>query len=223
MRNLAIIAIVGCVAPLAWAHQLVPDDGTHIDASLALEVEDVSISQVIYHTVAEEGEALWVTFSAEAGEDVYLQLGVPVIEGLEDYRPALLLLGPGLPDIETPPGVPESMGGVLLEPEGQPEEFYERFTGTASWILLEEDTTVPQSGQFYVVAYHPESETGKLWVSWGREEVFGLRDLVTYADVLQVVRTFHEVDDEPLPFLPRFLLTISRIARFFGRLFGAAV
>lgn len=223
MRHLAIMAMVACLAPMAWGHQLVRDDGTHVDAASALEVDDVSISQVIYHTVAEPGEELWVTFSADAGQNIYLQLGVPVIEGLEAYRPVLLLLGPGLPEIETPPGVPEGTGGLLLEPDAEPEEFYERFTGTSSWILREEDTTAPQSGQYYVVAYHPEGETGKLWVSWGREEVFGFRDLVTYADVLDTVRTFHEVDDERLPFLPRVLLTVSRIARFFARVFGAGV
>ena len=221
MKYSAIVLAMVFAAPLAGAHQLVPDDGSHVDPASALEIEDVSVSQVIYHTVAEEGGELWVTFSAEAGQNIYLQLGVPRIDGLDDYRPVLILYGPGLPATEAPPGLPGGIGGVLLEPDPEPEEFDEPFTGTQSWILLEEDTTAPQTGEYYVVAFHPTGDTGKLWVSWGREEVFGFRDLVTYADVLDTVRTFHEVDDEPLPFLPRILLAVSRIVRFFAGLFGA--
>ena len=120
------------------------------------------------------------------------------------------------------PGVPENYGGLLLEPDAVPEEFDEPFTGTQSWILLEQDTAAPATGQYYVVALDPEGQTGKLWVAWGRREVFGFRDLLTYPDVLDTVRTFHEVDGQRLPFLPRLLRGVSRIVRFFARIFGVS-
>lgn len=220
MRYLLLAALVVAAAPLAAAHQLVPNDGSHTEAASALEVPDVSISQVIYHEIAEPGGQLWVTFLAEEGQNIYLQLGVPRIDRLESYRPVLWLFGPGLPPAETLPGVPENYGGLLLEPDAVPEEFNEPFTGTQSWILLEEDTAAPAAGQYYVVAYHPEGVTGKLWLAWGRREVFGFRDLLTYPDVLDTVRTFHEVADQRLPFLPRVLRAVSRISRLFTRIFG---
>ena len=197
-----------------WAHQLVPDDGSHVDAASALVIEDPDLSQVVYHPVTEQSAEIWLTFDGVEGQEFYMQLGVPYLERLTNYRPALVLLGPGLPDIETPLDVPEGLGGVAFPSAGvTPEYFNEHFTGTESWILLEQTYSLPADGQYYVVAYHPGGEVGKLWVSVGRREEFGLKDLFTFRAVVMEVREFHEVADEPLPPLPFILVTISDLLR----------
>ena len=179
-------------------------------------IGDVSVSEVVYHEVTAESSPLWAAFSAEAGQSLYAQIAVPVIEGLEDYRPTLVLLGPGLPEVELPFDVPEGLGGLVFgTADATPRFFDEHFTGTQSWILLEEDAEAPAAGQYYLVAFHPEGAPGKLWVSWGTAEVFGLPDLLTYPETVAIVREFHEVSDEPLPLLPRVMSALSRLLQFF--------
>jgi hypothetical protein len=216
---LALLCFLLEAAPDATAHRLVPDDGTHVDAESAIAIEDMSVSEVVYHEVTTDSAVLWATFSAEEGQDLYAQIAVPVIEGLEDYRPALALLGPGLPSVELPFDVPEGVGGIVLSTAGaSPEVFDEHFTGTQSWILLEHNEEAPETGQYYLVAYHPDGQLGKLWVSWGKAEVFGLQDLLTYPDTVAYVRAFHEVSDEPLPLLPRVMSALSRLLQSVFRL-----
>jgi len=223
MKTLTICAVYLAVLLLsvpAVAHQRIENDGTHVDAESALVVEDTGLSQVVYHEATVAAPRLWLTFSGVQGQDLYMQVGVPVIDRLADYRPDLVLLGPGLPGIDVPFDIPEGLGGNLYSTaNATPEVFDEPFTGTSSWILLEETAVLPESGDYYLVAYEPETGAGKFWVSVGTREEFGLRDFLTYEDVVNDVRTFHEVADEPLPFLPRVFIFIGRIVRFFAGLF----
>jgi len=218
MKNLCIFglaaAVVLALAPGAAAHRLVPDDGTHTSAETAIFLDDVELSQVVYHAVRAESNQLWIAFDAPADGDIYWQLGIPRIAGLEDYRPTVVVLGPGLPAVDVPLDVPEGLGGLVVETDGLPgEAFNEPFTGTRSWIVREEDVTLEEPGRHYVVAYHPDGTPGKFWLAVGRREEFGFSDVVTYEDTLDVVREFHEVEDQRLPLLPRVLLALSRVAQ----------
>lgn len=204
----------------AWAHRPVFSDGTHVDADSALVIEEPQVSQVVYHEITNQAPGLWLTFNVAEGDDIYLQLGVPSIESLATYRPALALLGPGLPDIDLPFDVPSGLGGVLLQPADVPDAFDEPFTGTQSWILLESDRAAPATGQYYVIAFDPAGDPGKLWVAIGREEEFGIDDLFTFADVIDRVRAFHEVSSDPKPLLTQILYVISRILSALAAIFG---
>lgn len=203
-----LLTLVLCSA--ASAHRLVPNDGSHPDAETALFIEDVSISQLVLHEVTEDGPQVWISFMGREGEEVYLQLGMPVIDRLEDYRPAVALLGPGLPEVKPPFEVPDGLGGLLFPSKPQaPEYFYEPFTGTESMILLEQTVTLPADGQCFVVGYHPDGQPGKLWVSVGRREAFGLQDILGMPAVVREVRTFHEVIGERLPLLTFLMVALA--------------
>lgn len=222
MKNLFIgLLVLALAAPAAHAHRLVANDGTHDAPEQALVIDDPTISQVVYHALTEDHPQLWMTFVAEEGAGQYVQLGVPAIDRLEGYTPALLLAVPGggAPAPPGAPALPPGYGALPLEidPSGR-EYFAEHFTGTSSWILLSRTVTLPVSGTCYLVAYHPDGVPGKLWVAVGRREVFGLRDLLAFPAVVDEVRAFHEVQDERRPFLTRMLVVVSRIARLvFGR------
>jgi len=195
------------LAAPAAAHKPIFSDGTAVSPETALRVDDVSISYVIYHEVTEPGRPLWIVFEAAAGQRAYWSLGVPVLEGSQSLRPALALLGPGLPAIELPFAVPEGLGGILLQrPEGQePEFFHEPFTGTDSWIQGEIEPELPQAGTYYAVAWLPDGATGKLWVAPGRREVFGLADLAGLPATIERVRAFHELGAASYPCFLAFL------------------
>jgi len=148
--------------PAAFAHRLVPDDGTHTTEDNAIFLDDPGLSQVVYHEVTTESNAIWIAFDAAAGDSLYWQLGIPAIAGLEDYRPTVALIGPGLPAITWPYATPEGMGGVILDTEGMDaERFDEHFTGTVDWIIHGEDRVLTQAGRYYLVGYHPDGTAGK--------------------------------------------------------------
>jgi hypothetical protein len=177
------------------AHQPTMSDGTAVDADHAIEFVDVQISRVVYHEITEQAPRLWITFEVDEAQELRLQLGLPFIDRLSEYRPALVLLGPELPEVELPFEFPEGLGGLIFNTDdiSDPEVFYEPFSGTTSWILLEQDAQLPAAGRYYVVAYEPSGTPGKLWVALGIEEVFGLGDILSLPAVLGQVRSFHEV------------------------------
>ena len=181
------------------AHKPLSFEGAYGDADEAVYVERIDVSQVIYYELTVEEKQLWLAFDKEAEQDLYLSLGVPVIERLTGSRPAVAVLGPGLPAVALPFGIPEGFGGRVFETGtvASPEEFHEPFTGTDSWVLFEEAIALPGSGRHYVVAYSPSDEPGKLWVAIGKREVFAVRDVLDLPATIRRVRAFHEVAGQP--------------------------
>ena len=199
MRVLPLVltgVLLVCVPSVAWAHRPILSDGSARDASTALYIADVDLSQVVYHEVTAESPLLWLTFDLNEGQSLYFQLGVPVIERLRDYRPALVLVGPGLPQADLPFAVPDGLGAQRFPSDqvAEPREFDEPFSGTSSWILLTETIPITVAGRYYLVAYDPAGQPGKLWVTLGKREEFGPGDIATLADILPKVRQFHEID-----------------------------
>ncbi|MCO4770782.1 MAG: hypothetical protein KDA24_12190, partial [Deltaproteobacteria bacterium] len=133
----------------------------------------------------------------EDDAELYVQLGVPVIDRLGDYRPSVAVLAPGLPapEEELPFALPDGFGAMVMHTDevGEPGAFYEPFSQTDSWILVEETLSVP-AGVGYVVAWHPGRETGKLWVATGTVEDFGPEDFGEFGSWMTLTKTFHEVD-----------------------------
>jgi len=191
-----IVLVLGplVLTSTALAHRPTFSDGSASDANHALEVKDVDLSQVVYHEVTAQAQQLWLTF--EAGEDqvLFVQIGVPVIERLADYRPSVAIVGPGFPEVALPFEVPDGLGARIIATDdvSSPRVFHEHFTDTRSWILKEEDIVLPATGRYYLVAYVPSNEVGKLWVSVGRREEFGLADLLKFRDWTIRARRFHE-------------------------------
>jgi len=207
LTDVVLFAFLAC--SLALAHQPTVSDESAVDAENAIEFENVQISRVVYHEMSEQAPRLWLTFEVHQPQALLLQLGVPFIDGLEDYRPTLALLGPGLPEVEVPFATPSGLGGIVFDTRdvADPEVFHEPFSGTTSWIITETEVELPQAGRCYVVAYHPSEEPGKLWVALGWEEVFELDDLLELPDVLGQVRDFHELPQGAAP--PCFLVPLA--------------
>ena len=133
--------------PTAFAHKpTFAEDCSSAEA--ACVVGDPEVSIVVYQPLTCEQDQLWLTYYAEAGFPLYLQLGVPEIDRLEDHRPSVALLHPGLPPVEEldealPFEVPSDMG-VRVFHAGEQGEFFEPFTQTASWVWVEETVSLPE-------------------------------------------------------------------------------
>ena len=193
------VLAVACFAFATAAHKPVSIGGTYPTFDRALWMEDIDVSQVVYADLTQADRALWLAFDADAGTRLDLSLGVPVIDRLAGYRPSLAVLGPGLPLIELPFETPPDLGGVAFDTSegGEPTYFHEPFTGTDSWILVEEAVDLPQSGTYYVIAWPAGDVADKLWVAIGLREQFGVRDILSLPTVVRDVRAFHEVNRGP--------------------------
>jgi hypothetical protein len=197
---LAATALLLSAAP-ARAHFPHLSDGTYGDAASAFVVEDPAVSMVLYHPVTCDALQLWLTFEAEAGFPLIGQLAVPKLARLTDYRPTLALIGPGLPapTVALPFELPEGAGAQVWETTAvEPEEFFEPFTGTTSWILVKiEEQPLPAAGRFWLVAWSSTRQTGKLWVTVGIEEDFsGITSAAEFTALLNGVKAFHELSGE---------------------------
>lgn len=195
-RSLATgLLLVVCAVVATYAHKPVAIGGTYATFEQPLWMEDIAVSQVAYAELNDSHRVLWLAFDAEAGTQLDLSLGVPVIERLVDYRPSLAVLGPGMPPIDLPFEVPPGTGGVPFETSavGEVDSFHEPFTGTDSWVLLEASVDLPQSGTYYVVVWPPSELADKLWVAIGTREQFGVSDLLSFPSIVRDVRAFHEV------------------------------
>lgn len=176
----------------ALAHRPYFSEG-HTTPESAFVAEDPDVSIVLYDPVSCDGPELWMRFDAEPGYTATFQLGVPEIERLAGYRPSLVLLAPGLPALDLPFELPEGLGGVIYETaEVEPEAFYEPFTRTSSWMLVEEELELPEGGPAWLVAWDPEGWTGKLWVALGTVEDFSGVSIEEFKAWDEEVQDFHE-------------------------------
>jgi hypothetical protein len=164
---------------------------TRVETAVALP--DAQVSRVVYAELP-CGEARWISLPAREGEVLYFQLGLPRMASLASYRPAVALVGPGLPaEADVPFDIPAGAGALVFPSEdtGEPEEFYEMFSNTYSWILLERRIEAPAAGIYSLVLYDPGHRAGRAWLAAGEVEKFDMPvdDLVA---ALDRVRLFHE-------------------------------
>jgi hypothetical protein len=191
---LLVLAILSCPQPLL-AHRPIFTEDAATSPDTAIKIADPAISQVVYREIMENSPQVWLRFQVEKDFKLFIQIGVPVIDRLKDFRPAMVVIGPGLPTQDAPFKLPENMGAKVFTTKdvAKPRFFHEHFTNTDSWILRSETITLPKAGRYYVVAYLPQKQTGKLWLSVGKKESFSLDDFKEFPTWTKRIQTFHEV------------------------------
>ena len=183
----------------SFAHK--PSFGPNGSMSDAFVVEDPNISIVVYQEMTCEDDQLWLGFTGEEGFELYVQAGVPEVERLEEYKPKVAVLAPGLPetDIELPFEVPEGMGVVVYSADDSPTPFYEPFTQTSSWVWVEERLELPQTGSGFIVGWNEEDVTGTLWLATGEVEDFSDVETTEFISWNEQVNNYHETGKFEIP------------------------
>lgn len=165
----------------------------------AYVVEEPEVSIVVYAEPTCEDPTVWLTLDAEPGDEVFFQLGIPVADALDDWRPRIALVAPGLPEVDLGFPLPEGNGARVYEPDAEPTRFDEPFTGTSSWILVEEEVVLPEGGPAWLVAWNPDGTVARLWVAVGTIERFDDEDWARIRDLLDDVAAFHGTDGSVVP------------------------
>jgi hypothetical protein len=177
------------------AHRPVFTEDAATSSATAIRLTEPHISQVVYREIAKNSSEIWLTFEVPEDFELYIQIGVPVIDRLKKFRPAMVVIGPGLDKEAAPFEVPKDTGAKIFKTSevSKPRFFNEHFTGTQSWILRTETVPLPKSGRYYLVAYSPDKQTGKLWLSIGKKESFKAEHWQQFPTWRKLIRKFHEV------------------------------
>jgi len=196
--SLVFFGLVSCIQ--VWGHRPIEAEEPPDRYQRALRIDRPDVSQVYYGALSVERPQVWFRFEVEENQKIYFSVGIPFIERLRGYRPAVALIGPGLEKSGLDPDqltfeTPNINGVAIYTSDGEPRFFHEHVTGTDSWILIEVTQTLPRSGTYYLVAYtQMDPRPGdKLWLTMGRKERFTLRDLFTFGRWKREIRAFHEL------------------------------
>lgn len=191
-RKVSLVLLV-FMTGMAFAHKPVFRSEQGTDPNSAIPFLEPDISQVLYRELTEGGQ-IWTVFMAPDAFELYVQIGIPVLERQAKFRPSLAIVGPGLPEPNVPFAVPEGLGVYRMDTQmNEARFFHEPFTGTDSWILATQTIQLPKKGRYYIVAFDARAEAGKLWIAVGTKEKFGFFDLFRFPKIKKWVREFHEV------------------------------
>jgi hypothetical protein len=168
---------------VACGHRLIAVGETFPTAEEALRIGQLGVSQVAYVELTAEEPELWVTFDVVEPIDLSVSLGLPQLDRLSGYRPRIAVLNADGEEIAV-----FDSSSVRI-----PVSFYEPFTGTKSWILIEESISLVAPGTYFIAASAPPELADKLWLTVGRREAFGLNDILSFPSTIRQVRAFHEV------------------------------
>ena len=181
---------------ITFAHFPILAKDNHPYQQSAVELEDIEISSVIYQQLTKEAPSSWITFQGEKGKLLSLELGIPVINGLEGFRPSLALIAPkptsGL--LNSSGDLPNPLEVFPSSDIVEPLTFHEPFTNTDSWILFKKAIRLSETGWYYLRTFSPENETGKLWLAIGKKESFGIREISKLPLLIRDVKDFHEIN-----------------------------
>ena len=181
----------------SYAHKPIFTNEKGISPETAVKINKPEVSQVIYRELTDDTQQLWLAIDAKKDFELFVQIGIPVIDRLKYFRPAFVVLGPNLPKVSVPFSIPDDIGGKIFHTGSvKPKFFHEHFTKTDSWILRSETITLPREGRYYVVAYSPCKLEGKFWLSVGSKENFTIFDWLSFGGWKKKIRKFHETDME---------------------------
>jgi hypothetical protein len=132
--------------------------GENENISTAMHISDPGKSWAVYGSL-ETDLVHYYSFDLQEGERIYLSLFKSSDAKENDFRPALLLLGPGLNTSGLQPGKlalpPQASGLKILaaESKGDAAAVYEPFGPSSFKEIAEINLTAPKSARYYAAVY----------------------------------------------------------------------
>ena len=175
----------------AFAHKLIPTDGSNNDIVSALEIPDPVVSWAMYEELS--NNALYYKFDAEKGDKLFANIVIPKLDGLENFTPSLVFIAPSftinlITELKVldstksfPFSIPDGYDAIVFDYDGvlPSKEFYEPFGQITYWERQEINLVVPVDGTYYLAVYDSSGDYGKLALAIGYVEDFSAIDFMT--------------------------------------------
>ena len=175
----------------AFAHKLIPTDGSNNDIVSALEIPDPIVSWAMYEELS--NNVLYYKFDAKKGDKLFANIVIPKLDGLEDFSPSLVFIAPTftinlitelkvLDSTESFPfSIPDGYDAIVFDYDGvlPSKEFYEPFGQITYWERQEINLVIPVDGTYYLAVYDSSGNYGKLALAIGYVEDFSAIDFMT--------------------------------------------
>ena len=175
----------------AFAHKLIPTDGSNNDIVSALEIPDPIVSWAMYEEL--NNNVLYYKFDAKKGDKLSASIVIPKLDGLEDFSPSLAFIAPSftinlISELKVldstksfPFPIPDGYDAIVFDYNGKlpSKESYEPFGQITYWERQEIDLVVPVDGTYYLAVYDSSGDYGKLALAIGYVEDFSAIDFMT--------------------------------------------
>lgn len=175
MKNLLFIFIIFSSIVL-FAHVPFFHESQHNK----IYINDVYLSQIHYFEFTEEYDDIKFKFYLEKEKNLYILLGVPKIDRLEDFNFMM--------DIK------DSNNKIIDSfdtSKMNPDIMYEPFGDTYSWEYLRYDESLSEG--YYEVELTTK-ENGKFWIAFGKREEFTAEQILNLPKLIKGIRDFHELE-----------------------------
>ena len=175
----------------AFAHKLIPTDGSNNDVVSALEIPDPIVSWAMYEELS--NNVLYYKFDAKKGDKLFANIVIPKLDGLEDFSPSLVFIAPSfavnlITELKVldstksfPFPIPDGYDAIVFDYDGvlPSKEFYEPFGQITYWERQEINLLIPVDATYYLAVYDSKEYNGKLALAIGYVEDFSAIDFMT--------------------------------------------
>jgi len=194
----------------AFGHKLIPTDGSNVDYPSALEITDPITSWAMYEKL--ENNALFYKFEAKKDDRLYSSIVIPKLDGLENFAPSLVLIGPETflnlvdelqsSDIDRNFNypIPEGYVAYIFDFNGSfpSKVFYEPFGQITYWERQEISLELEAPGTYYLAVFDKNNSVGKFALAVGYIEDFSGSDFVTVLPNAWLESRYFSEDFTPL-------------------------
>lgn len=187
--------IIFSLIPFTFAHY--PYYITHkTSISSPIFIDNIHKSQVWYFQQNSPNSSIWLKFTVNISDQLFLQLGVPQLEKFVNYNPTLKLYYQNntlnQPQKHISYTTNFSKSPILCTSNPQttiPCLFYEPFTNTYSWILIEKHLPL-KPGTYYIQGQ--SSNEGIMWIAIGEFEDFSDNQFSNLIFTTSQIKNAHE-------------------------------
>ncbi|MBM7865464.1 hypothetical protein GTO89_01565 [Heliobacterium gestii] len=173
----------------------------------------------IYGRLFHAGQTDYFTVHGQSGEELRLELAVPRLDGLEQFRPSIAVIGPGLPMGDrdgTYFTVPNGLGAHVIEPAARERELVDAMSGAPFRLTQAFQFRLPAAADYYIAVFDKSGERGKYVLHLGPAEetsvVTALRHPIRFFEI----RAWYH----PTQLLAVFALAVMASAVFFAAWLG---
>ena len=195
MKRLILMTLLLCCIMIlpasAFAHKLIPTDGSNNDIVSALEIPDPIVSWAMYEEL--NNNVLYYKFDAKKGDKLSASIVIPKLDGLEDFSPSLAFIAPSftinlISELKVldstksfPFPIPDGYDAIVFDYNGKlpSKESYEPFGQITYWERQEVNFLIPVDATYYLAVYDSSGDYGKLALAIGYVEDFSAIDFMT--------------------------------------------